>query len=77
MLQKKSVSTRQTRCAGLGEDGEFEGGNQWNAFPRFAAERLAPFCREQRPDGRPQAVPVRRCWSLTGIDSRDTGVPQK
>ena len=48
-------------------------GNYGNAFPRFAAERLGPFCREQRPDGRPQAVPVRRQRSLTGIDSRAKG----
>ena len=48
-------------------------GNYGNAFPRFATERLGPFCREQRPDGRPQAVPVRRQRSLTGSDSRTKG----
>ena len=57
----------------LGKMGEFEG-DYGNAFPRFAAERLGPFCREQRPDGRPQAVPVRRRRSPTGIDSRAKGV---
>ena len=62
----------------LGKMGEFEG-DYGNAFPRFAAERLGPFCRKQRPDGRPQAVPVRRRRSLTGIDSRAKGFlpPQK
>ena len=48
--------------------------NYGNAFPRFAAERLGPFCREQRPDGRPQAVPV-ATKEATGIDSRDKGFP--
>ena len=44
----------------LGKMGEFEG-------------EETPFCRKQRPDGRPQAVPVRRRRSLTGIDSRAKG----
>ena len=50
----------------LGRMGEFEGEG-------------TPFCRKQRPDGRPQAVSVRRRRSLTGIDSRAGGFlpPQK
>ena len=32
-----------------------------------------PFCREQRPNGRPKAVSVRRRRSLTDIDSRAKG----
>jgi len=31
-----------------------------------------PFCRKQRPDGRPQAVPV-ATKEATGIDSRAKG----
>ena len=40
--------------------GEFEGEIYGNAFLRFAFERLGAFYREQRPDGRPETVPVRQ-----------------
>ena len=44
----------------LGKMGEFEG-------------EETPFCRKQRPNGRPKAVSVRRRRSLTDIDSRAKG----
>ena len=48
-------------------------GNYGNAFPRFATERLWPFCRKQRPDGRPQAVPVRRLGALRASTAEQRG----
>ena len=48
----------------------FEG--ETTGTPSLASlrEGWGPFCRWQRPDGRPKAVPVRRRRSHTGIDSR-------
>ena len=69
MIQKCSYLPVKHSARVLGSMGESEG-DYGNAFPRFAAERLGPFCREQRLNGRPQAVSVRRRRSLTDIDSR-------
>ena len=52
-----------------GSDGGLEGKIDENAFSRFAAKRLG-HPRRRRSDGRPEAVPVMRRRSLTGIDSR-------
>ena len=51
MLQKKSIFTRQTRCAGLGEDGEFEG--EINGAPFLASLRKgwALFAASSDPTG--------------------------
>ena len=60
--------------ASWGRDGGLGGKDYENAFSRFAAKRLgppAPAATERRP----QAVPVRRQRSLTGIDSRARGSP--
>ena len=79
MLWKHPSLPASILCAGFGEDGEFEG--ETTGRPSLASLRKGwgPFCREQRPDGRPEVVPVRRRRSLTGIDSRAKGFlpPQK
>ena len=61
MLQKIHLYPPAHYVRVLGKMGEFEG------------EETA-FCRKQRPDGRPQAVPV-ATKEATGIDSRDEGFP--
>ena len=60
MLQKCLFLSVRHCVRVLGRMGEFEGEGP-------------PFCREQRPNGRPQAVSVRRRRSLTDIDSRAKG----
>ena len=59
-LHKVSILPVRHSARVLGRMGEFEGEGP-------------PFCRKQRPNGRPQAVSVRRRRSLTDIDSRAKG----
>ena len=76
MLQKKSIFTRQTRCAGLGEDGEFEGETSGTPFHASLRKGWALFAASSDPTGGRRPCPLGDAGALRASTAEIRGFPR-